>query len=506
MTLKQGILAILTAVAIAFTGLYLWSSWSQPQFQNRLELYQTDLLLHAAEWQGQTEGGTDLAPTRRALVGAEPFKNALKQYQEAQNRSQDSLKQLRALPQEGTASQGARKTEALLADLDLRIGILQAHQGQVTDALQTWQTLSQQPEQANILQQIATAEVLLGLWREPPQLLPDAEVQIQRGLEGWFRYRSLQRLYQLQQRQDALAVLQAAEQQQAEQAFTRLALVSLLPGLGLFLGIGLLIFWGGRWLLRVLQGKQSPTPETPPAAWQVPWTGETVLQVLVVGFFFVGQILIGQFLLPQSLNLLGIRASALGGREQAFLVLTSYLLLAGGTLLVLYLSLKPFFPLPDGWFRPGWGGNWLGWGLAGYCVAWPVVLLVSQLNQWIWQGQGGSNPLLPIALEGKDPIALGIFFFTASVAAPVFEETLFRGFLLPSLTPYLPTWGAIALSSLLFATAHLSLSEILPLAALGMVLGYVYVRSRTLLASMLLHGLWNGGTLLSLFILGGGSN
>jgi membrane protease YdiL (CAAX protease family) len=63
-------------------------------------------------------------------------------------------------------------------------------------------------------------------------------------------------------------------------------------------------------------------------------------------------------------------------------------------------------------------------------------------------------------------------------------------------------WGAIALSSFIFAIAHLNLSEVLPLTILGMVLGFVYVRSRNLLSSMLLHGIWNSGTLISLMILG----
>ena len=63
-------------------------------------------------------------------------------------------------------------------------------------------------------------------------------------------------------------------------------------------------------------------------------------------------------------------------------------------------------------------------------------------------------------------------------------------------------WTAILVSSLIFSIAHLSLSEVLPLTALGMVLGFVYSRSRSLLAPMFLHSLWNGGTLLSLFVLG----
>jgi uncharacterized protein len=93
---------------------------------------------------------------------------------------------------------------------------------------------------------------------------------------------------------------------------------------------------------------------------------------------------------------------------------------------------------------------------------------------------------------------------TAAVAAPIFEELLFRGFLLPSLTRYMPVWGAIALSALIFATAHLSFSEILPLTVLGSMLGFVYTRSRNLLAPMLLHSLWNSVTMLGLFLLGSG--
>jgi uncharacterized protein len=51
---------------------------------------------------------------------------------------------------------------------------------------------------------------------------------------------------------------------------------------------------------------------------------------------------------------------------------------------------------------------------------------------------------------------------------------------------------------------HLSLSEVAPLTALGIVLGFSYVKTRNLLVPMVLHGLWNASTLVSLFILGRG--
>ncbi|MFM7277814.1 MAG: type II CAAX prenyl endopeptidase Rce1 family protein, partial [Microcystis aeruginosa] len=53
--------------------------------------------------------------------------------------------------------------------------------------------------------------------------------------------------------------------------------------------------------------------------------------------------------------------------------------------------------------------------------------------------------------------------------------------------------------------AHQNLSEVLPLTVLGCVLGFVYTRSKNILSSMLVHSLWNGGTLLSLFLLGSGA-
>ncbi|MBD2018635.1 CPBP family intramembrane metalloprotease, partial [Leptolyngbya sp. FACHB-36] len=289
------------------------------------------------------------------------------------------------------------------------------------------------------------------------------------------------------------------ERATAEQAFNRLVIVGGVPAIGSIIGVAALLFLVGQWLIRRKQALLDPSGIT---AWSTPWDWETVWQVLIFGFFFVGQIL-----LPLGLSLLGqtigFDSATLTERSRAFYILINYLLLAAGAVAVLYGSIKPYLPLPEGWFRVSLRGNWFWWGTIGYVAALPLVSLVSIVNQQIWQGKGGSNPILPIALEGKDSVALTIFFVTAAIAAPVFEEILFRGFLLPSLTRYLPMWGAIGLSGLIFAIAHLSLSEVLPLTVLGMVLGFVYVRSRNLLASMLLHSLWNSVTLLSLIVLGG---
>lgn len=527
MTIKRLILSVLTVVAIFFAGVSLLESWKQPQIQSRLELYQTNLLLQAAQWQPEDSIDKNFSSARNTLVGDKPLETAIEQYQEARQLAQtnlekakDQIEELRSQPvttpalpnpqldvapvtdtsrnrQQKQLQQSLNQLKRLIAELDLRLGLLQVQQGQTDTALKTWGSAGEQGRTRGT-ELAETSTVLTGLWSNPPRLLPNAEQLIQDNLDGWFRARALSQLYQLQQREDALARLQAVEQEAAEQSFLKLVFIGSIPALGGLIGVGLLIFLVSQ---RLVKGKKSLLAQNEDVAWSTPWSGETVWQVFILGFFVMGQILV-----PLVFSLLQVKPAGSGVRIQAFYVLASYLLVAFGGLGVLYFSIKSFLPLPEGWFRFDWRGNWFLWGLGGYCVALPLVVVVSLINQQLWQGQGGSNPLLSLALAGQDQVALAIFFFTAAIAAPFFEEFLFRGFLLPSLTRYLPVWGAIVASSLLFAVAHLSLSEILPLTVLGMVLGLVYTRSRNLLAPMLLHSLWNSGTLLSLFILGSGSS
>ncbi|MEB3826470.1 CPBP family intramembrane glutamic endopeptidase [Phormidium sp. CCY1219] len=522
-TVKRLVLGLLTVLVVLLVGTSLVQSFNQPQIQSRLELYQTNLFLRGSQY--EPEGPQDpMAKAGAALLGEEPYKGAIAQYEQAIASTKQTLQRTRdrldstvvvAPPQpqfptpplvEG--SQATRqqqqqlnaqidKLQSLRDELRLQLGILSAQQAEVTRARQIWTQFTEVPNPNQ--QPIAkTARVLLGLWQDNPRVLRDADELIQANLDGWFRDRALEKLYRVQNRDRALAQLSAREQQIAEEALLKLTLISGLPGLGVLLGVALLLFVLAQ---RVLKGKESLLAQNGDRDWDAPWDWEMIWQVFVVGFFFVAQILV-----PLLIAAIGIKSATLAVRERAFYILFTYILLASGGLGVLFFSIKSFFPLGEEWFRIQWRDKWFLWGIGGYVAALPLVILVSLINQQIWQGRGGSNPILPIALSGQDNVALVIFFITASVAAPVFEEIMFRGFLLPSLTRYTSVWGAIAASSALFALAHLNLSEVLPLATLGVVLGVVYTRSRNLLAPILLHSLWNSGTLLSLFILGSGTN
>ncbi|MFM6197400.1 MAG: lysostaphin resistance A-like protein [Planktothrix sp.] len=503
MTLKRWILAILTLMAVSFLGLSLLSSWTQPQIQSRLELYQTNLLLHASQWQGQEEQQESLITFKDNLIGQTPVKEAYKQYQEVQESVEKTLVKVEDRSTV-IAPDSLNELQQLNQDLKLQIGILQTQLGQPDKALKTWQSLIEPQSVAYAVsssQQI-TAKVLTGLWQKPARLLPDAEPILQQKLDGWFRYQALVKLYTLQQRPEALLDLETKEQKQAETAIFKLIIVSAIPGLGLVSGLILAIILG---IQALLKGKNSILATNLDVHWLIPWSWEIILQVFVVGFSLLGQLVI-PLTLKEVFQGLNLQPNTFDVREQAFYILITYLLLMVGGFSILYFSIKPYFPLPEGWFTVKLKDNWFFWGLGGYLVALPLVILVSLINQKLWDGQGGSNPLLPIALESQDSVALAIFFTTASIAAPIFEEIMFRGFLLPSLTRYLPLGSSIILSGFLFAAAHLNISEVLPLMTLGIVLGFVYTRSRNLLASMFMHGLWNSGTLLSLYILGSGGS
>ncbi|MBL0923967.1 MAG: CPBP family intramembrane metalloprotease [Sphingomonadaceae bacterium] len=87
----------------------------------------------------------------------------------------------------------------------------------------------------------------------------------------------------------------------------------------------------------------------------------------------------------------------------------------------------------------------------------------------------------------RTPVNIAAGFFAIAVAAPVVEELLFRGLLQNALGKYVPIWGAIILSSFLFALVHLQPYAIPGLMSLGIAFGYLYHRTGSLRTNILLH-------------------
>lgn len=141
-------------------------------------------------------------------------------------------------------------------------------------------------------------------------------------------------------------------------------------------------------------------------------------------------------------------------------------------------------------------------GLAGYLAALPVVLILGFLSAALFGGgESGMNPAIPLLAGADSHLELGIIVFNVMVAAPLFEEFLFRGFLFQQMRVSLGKTHAILLSALVFASVHLSIESFLPLFGLGAILAMVYHHTQSLWASILTHALWNGGTALAVVIL-----
>jgi hypothetical protein len=140
-------------------------------------------------------------------------------------------------------------------------------------------------------------------------------------------------------------------------------------------------------------------------------------------------------------------------------------------------------------------------GIKGWLTIIPFVLLISLIMSNLIDNQNGSNPLLEIVLNNKNYFSFFLLFVTTTLLAPLFEEIIFRGILLPTLSRNFGVILGIIVSAFIFALAHLSLGEMPPLFVLGIGLGITRIASGSLLSSVIMHSLWNGLTFLNLFLL-----
>lgn len=99
-------------------------------------------------------------------------------------------------------------------------------------------------------------------------------------------------------------------------------------------------------------------------------------------------------------------------------------------------------------------------------------------------------------LAGPGGLAAGLLLIAALPA--VCEEIAFRGLVQAGLLKRFPPAVAIILTSVAFGLAHYSVFRFLPTAILGVLLGWVRWRSRSLFPGMLIHGLNNGLAVLAL--------
>ena len=281
----------------------------------------------------------------------------------------------------------------------------------------------------------------------------------------------------------------------ARGAALRLSVSALLPMVTAFTGTALLLVQG--W--RIWRGRRESWPD-------LMGPNLTLLDMALLvagGFVVISAVGVPLLALPLVARL---TAGLESPRREAVGVVINYCVMALPSLLILrrQLASLPQETIPE--------GGWLQWrwqplpgalvtALLGWFRVTPFVIVTGWLLVRLFGDPGGSNPLLELVLESRDPLALFLLAMTAVVLAPLFEEVIFRGTLLPVLARRTGSLTGVVLSGLLFGMAHISIGELAPLTVLGIGLALLRLSSGRLFPCVLMHALWNAVTFVNLLLL-----
>lgn len=149
------------------------------------------------------------------------------------------------------------------------------------------------------------------------------------------------------------------------------------------------------------------------------------------------------------------------------------------------------------------------WSDAWYLLVGAVLQFVVVVSYVPFHPKDFSAPSEKI-LGSSGGAALALVALLTVVGAPLLEETLFRGVLLPGLRALLGgaergplVAAAVVLDGLLFALAHGEWVQFPGLAIVGMVLATIYLRTRRLAPCVVAHGAFNMAAVIVLVAQGG---
>ncbi|MBI1189932.1 MAG: CPBP family intramembrane metalloprotease [Tepidisphaera sp.] len=147
-------------------------------------------------------------------------------------------------------------------------------------------------------------------------------------------------------------------------------------------------------------------------------------------------------------------------------------------------------------------------GLFAGVLAWPILTTIGTAALWVQTAITHTppdplgHPLLKVLRDSPDSVWAWALGACAVVGAPIVEETLYRGFLQSFVLRVtgLP-WVSVLCSSAVFAMMHYDPDGGIPWAALveigvfGLILGYMFERTKRLGVTIAMHILFNAGNL-----------
>jgi hypothetical protein len=156
-------------------------------------------------------------------------------------------------------------------------------------------------------------------------------------------------------------------------------------------------------------------------------------------------------------------------------------------LIVLLVKLRRHAALLSLGFRlPAW--PWLAAGIPMGFAALVLQEAGGLLSKAIFPGANSTNQC--VGIRGEFGSSLALALLAVAVIAPIAEEIIFRGFTFGWLQGRLPLWGAVLISAAIFSAAHVGWAEpslFLPVFLSGILLAYLYARSRSLWPGVIVH-------------------
>ena len=207
MNLKRSLLIILTAISLYSVFFALSQSLAETQIQSRLELYQSNLILNASQWQSSSEKQNNLT---QSLIGTNPYVIIQEQYEKTLSLTESALKAESDIEEEVktetiVVSDSPRKqlkqeikaTQALIEDLKIKLGIISAYQKNNKTAEFYWQELADNK----------TAQILDSIWLKDTIIDNNEQEIIENELDSWFKNVTLAKVYQKENNQLLIHIL-----------------------------------------------------------------------------------------------------------------------------------------------------------------------------------------------------------------------------------------------------------------------------------------------------------
>jgi ABC-2 type transport system permease protein/sodium transport system permease protein len=127
---------------------------------------------------------------------------------------------------------------------------------------------------------------------------------------------------------------------------------------------------------------------------------------------------------------------------------------------------------------------------------WPIAHELFLISEQLGLSHLGTDQLsaAQTMLNQLAEVSLWLILLTLALVPAVFEELSFRGFLFGPLRAVMPGWGAVVSAAVLFGVFHEALfpGRLLTSTFLGLLLGWVRLRTGSVMPCMVMHAVHNG--------------